>query len=168
MATNVAARGLDIPALPAVIIAELSPDPESHLHRVGRTGRAGQEGLALSIVASPKELERLERIEAYMGEKLERAPSPTESGGLEFLTPPNRTLLILAGRKDKLRKADVLGALVKDGGIPADAIGRIDLMQRSCAVAITHDFAQQALRYVQGGRIKKSRVRAQLLGGRRG
>jgi ATP-independent RNA helicase DbpA len=160
----VAARGLDIPALPLVIISELSPEPESHLHRIGRTGRAGERGRALSIVSGKKEQERLERIEAYMGQRIERGPSLSSGGGLSFLTPPNRTLLILAGRQDKLRKGDVLGSLVKEGGIPPEAIGRIDLMQRACAVAVSIDFAQQALTHVRQGRIKNKRIRAQLLG----
>ena len=164
VATNVAARGLDIPELPLVLVAELSPDPEVHLHRIGRTARAGATGLALSIVSGPRELERLHRIEAHLGETLERAPTPSGPASLQFLRPRYRTLLVLAGRKDKLRKGDVLGALVQSGGVPADAIGRIDLRERSCAVAVRGAYASQALKAVQSGRIKKKRVRATLLG----
>jgi ATP-independent RNA helicase DbpA len=163
VATDVAARGLDIPALPVVIISELSPQPEGHLHRIGRTGRAGETGLALSIVASPREWVRLERIEQFLDQHIERGEVSHSDVGLDFLTPPNRTLLILAGRKNKLRKGDVLGALVKDAGIPPEAIGRIDLMQKACSVAVKREFAQQALRYLQEGRIKKRRFRARLL-----
>ena len=88
---------------------------------------------------------------------------PETSGGLGFMTPAVQTLLLLSGRKEKLRKGDVIGALVKDGGIPFDAIGQIDLTDRTCAVAIANDYAVTALRYVKRGRIKKMRVRAQLL-----
>ena len=163
VSTNVASRGLDIPALPMVIIAELSPDPENHLHRIGRTGRAGEQGLAVSVVSGEREHARLKETEAYMMQSVPEGPELDRAQRLEFLQPPNRTLLILSGRKDKLRKGDVLGSLVKDGKIPPDAIGRIDLMQRVCGVAVARAFAKQALQHVREGRIKKKRVRAQLL-----
>jgi ATP-independent RNA helicase DbpA len=164
VATNVAARGLDIPNLPAVVITELSRDPESHLHRIGRTGRAGETGVALSIVAGPKERARLKRIEQFMGERIERKPIPSSARGLHFLSPPNCTVLILSGRKDKLRKGDVLGALVKDGGVPTEAIGRIDLMDHTCAVAVAQGYVKNALGFLRKGRVKKKHVRAILLG----
>ena len=162
VATNVAARGLDIPALPMVIISELSHEPESHLHRIGRTGRAGEEGIALSVV-EPRELERLECVEDLMGEFLERGPKLVHSDNLRFLQPTYRTLLILAGRSDKLRKADVLGGLVKDAGIPPEMIGRIDLMLKACGVAVAEKYAEQALAHLRTGRIKNRRLRARLL-----
>ena len=164
VATNVASRGLDIGAMPTVIIAELSPDPESHVHRIGRTARAGEDGLALSIVAGPAEQARLERIEAYLGQPIEPGPPLTAGSAVTFLAPANRTLLLLSGRKDKLRKGDVLGALVKDGSIPADAIGQIDLAAKTCAVAVATEYADRALAHVQRGRLKNKRVRAVLLG----
>jgi ATP-independent RNA helicase DbpA len=164
VATNLAARGLDVPALPLVIIAEVSPDPENHLHRIGRTGRAGETGLALTVIAGQKEAERLERIETQMGHKIPRFEAPEGGKGLAFLQPPNRTLLILSGRKDKIRKGDVLGCLIKDAGIPSESIGRIDLMPNACAVAIDKGFAEQAATHLKNGRIKNKRVRVQLLG----
>jgi ATP-independent RNA helicase DbpA len=163
VATNVAARGLDIEALPMVIISELSAEAESHLHRIGRTGRAGEEGVALSIVEVPRELSRLERIEQLQGDRIERGVLPPDSDDLAFLQPEYRTLLILSGRNDKLRKGDVLGGLVKDGGIPPEMIGQIDLMAKACAVAIKTEFADQALEHLKTGRIKNKRLRATLL-----
>ena len=163
VATNLAARGIDIPSLPLVLISELSHDPESHLHRIGRTGRAGEEGLALSIVEGPREQERLETIEEHLGYRIALGADPKRAGNLGFLQPPNQTILILSGRKDKLRKADVLGSLIKDGGIPADAIGQIDLMPKVCAVAIQKDYAHQATQFLRTGRVKNKRVRVQVL-----
>jgi len=163
VATNVAARGLDIPDLPLVLIAELSRDVEAHIHRVGRTARAGADGVAACLVEGPGELNRLHRIEEATGQRLERAESPT-GGALGFLRPTHRTLLILAGRQDKLRKGDVLGALIQDGGIPPDALGRIDVTRSKVAVAVRRDHADAALAWARGGRIKKKRVRARLLG----
>ena len=99
-----------------------------------------------------------------MGERIERKPLPDPARRLHFLAPPNHTILILSGRKDKLRKGDVLGALVKDGQVPTDAIGRIDLMDNTCAVAVAKGAAKQALGFLRRGRIKKMHVRAILLG----
>jgi ATP-independent RNA helicase DbpA len=162
VATDLAARGLDIPELPLVIVSELSGDPEVHVHRIGRTGRAGAAGLALSIVA-PREKARLSRIEAFLGASIPVEEAPELVEGLDLPAPVYRTLMLFSGRKDKLRKADVLGALVKDGGIPADAVGRIDLAERTCAVALKRGVAERALRYLEQGRIKRKRVRARLL-----
>ncbi|MBQ99285.1 MAG: ATP-dependent RNA helicase DbpA [Verrucomicrobiales bacterium] len=164
VATNVAARGLDIEALPLVIIAELSREPEVHLHRIGRTARAGETGLALSIVCGSKEAHRLERIEALTGASIPEGKRPEASHSLHHLAPANSTLLILAGRKDKLRKGDILGALIKDGGLPSDAIGRIDVLTTSCAVAIARAHVDTAMRFLRQGRIKKKSVRVVRLG----
>ncbi len=164
VATDIAARGLDIPSLPVVIVSELSRDPENHVHRIGRTARAGEAGLALSIMQIPGERSRLDRIESFMDLRIERGPKPQAVGRARFPKPPNRTLMLLAGRSEKLRKGDVLGALVKDGNLPPEAIGRIDLMQHACAVAVARAHAHEALAYVKRGRIKKKRVRALLLG----
>jgi len=163
VATNVAARGLDIKALPMVIISELSREAESHLHRIGRTGRAGEEGIALSVVEMPREGGRLDKIERLLGHPIPRGETPPSSNDLSFLRPDVRTLLILAGKADKIRKGDVLGALVKDAGIPVEMIGRIDLMAKACAVAINHAFADQALDHLREGRIKNRRLRARLI-----
>ncbi|MFT7582679.1 MAG: ATP-independent RNA helicase DbpA [Myxococcota bacterium] len=163
VATNVAARGIDIPQLPLVIVSELSREPENHIHRIGRTGRAGESGLALTIVAAGREGQRLAKVEALLGEPLERGPELGVASDLEFMRAPNRTLMIMAGRKDKIRKGDVLGALIKDGNLPADAIGRIDLRDKACAVAIAQPSANAALKFVLSARIKKRRVRAFLL-----
>jgi ATP-independent RNA helicase DbpA len=163
VATDVAARGLDIPDLPLVIVAELSQTPEPHVHRVGRTGRAGAEGHALSVVARPSELRRLEAIEAFTGRAVPRAPDPGGSEDLSALGAPNRTLLILSGRRDKVRKGDVLGALVNEAGVPPGAVGRIDLMDRVTAVAVDRRHARAAERVLRRGKVKGKKVRVRLL-----
>lgn len=159
VATNVAARGLDIAELPLVVQAELSPDPTSYVHRVGRTGRAGRGGLAVSVVCGPREAERLARIEEHLGHAIERV-SLGDSSSITALQPAFCTVLILSGRRDKLRKGDVLGALIKDAGLRADAIGRIDLNAQRCAVAVRVEHGDAALRFLQSARVKKRRVRA--------
>lgn len=162
VATDIAARGLDIADLPLVIVAELSEDPEVHVHRIGRTARAGSAGLALSLI-TPREQTRRTRIEEHLGAPIPEGSPPPFAERLTLPPPPNQTLLLLTGRRDKIRKADVLGTLVKAGGIPPKAIGRIDLQEAICTVAVARQFAEQALQCVRGGRIKKKRVRARLL-----
>ena len=115
------------------------------------------------LVCGPKEKARLRQTEEYIEQTLQPGPKLPTAENLDFLKPLYRTLMVLSGRKDKLRKGDLLGSLIKDGGLPADAIGQIDLMDKVCAVAIKHDYATQALRHLQSGRVKSKRVRAQLL-----
>ena len=162
VATNLAARGIDIPDLAFVLISELSPNPEDHLHRIGRTGRAGKSGVALSLVA-PRERSRLESIEEVLGSAIPEGTVPNACSDLGFLRSPNQTVLILSGRKDKIRKGDVLGSLVKDAKIPAEAIGRIDLLNNACAVAIKRTYVQKVVSHFRNGRIKKKKVRVQVL-----
>ena len=94
--------------------------------------------------------------------KVENPPSAS-GGGLGFLQAQYRTLLIHAGKRDKIRKGDVLGALIKDGGVPNDAIGKIELQHNSCSVAIRTQYAAKANHYLKNGRIKQKKVRARLL-----
>ena len=162
VATDVAARGIDIPDLPMVVQAELAHDPQIHTHRIGRTARAGSQGMAIAVVAGSHEEARLASIEEAHGATIPEAPAPS-AGPLRFEPARFETLLLLSGRKQKLRKGDVVGALVKDGGIPPSAIGDIQLAQTTCAVAVERAHARAALKYLQGGRVKKARVRVQLL-----
>ena len=164
VATDVAARGLDIALLPLVVQAELSPDPQVHTHRVGRTARAGERGGAVSIVASSRENDRLLAIEAARGAPMAELVLPADDRPPRFRPSEYRTLLILAGRQHKIRKGDVVGALVKDVGLPPGALGDIHLTRRTCAVAIARPHAVQALRGLRRGRVKKQRVRVTLLG----
>ena len=103
IATDVAARGIDVTDLSAVINYELSFDPELHIHRIGRTGRAGAKGLALSLFSN-NERQRLEAIEAYQGKKINIDDSDNLSNSINFkLYPPMVLLFINGGKKEKLR-----------------------------------------------------------------
>ena len=169
VATDVASRGLDIAQLEAVINVDITPDPEVHVHRIGRTGRAGETGLALSL-ASMGEMGAVGNIEQYQGQasvwhKLEEL-TPTST---QPLLPPMRTLQILGGRKEKIRAGDVLGALTGvDGGAPVfsrEQIGKINVTEFCTFVAVRRDLAQQALQKLDSGRVKGRPVRVRLLSG---
>ena len=163
VATDVAARGIDIEGVAAVINAELSPDPAVHTHRIGRSGRAGQPGLALSLV-TPAEQGRARRIEEALGEplnwaSLDRLPERLDKP----LLPPMRTLAVAGGRKDKVRPGDLLGALTGEAGLPGDAIGKISISDFQALVAVRWDLAQTALERLEQGKIKGRRFKVRLL-----
>jgi ATP-independent RNA helicase DbpA len=159
VATDVAARGLDIADLDCVINYELSPDPDVHLHRVGRTGRAGKQGRAWSL-CRPEDRARLQRIEQAQGRPMKRAKLPIDPAhGRAPAQPTMTTLLIEGGRKDKLRAGDVLGALTGEGGVSGEQVGKIQVMTLRTYVAVKREVAQRALDRLVEGRIKKRRFR---------
>jgi ATP-independent RNA helicase DbpA len=161
IATDVAARGLDIKDLEAVVNFELSPDPEVHIHRIGRTGRAGKKGLALSIFM-PSEASKVNAIEDYQDSpvRIQKTSSLTERENFR-LSPPMVTLCINGGRKDKVRPGDILGALTANKQLPGKLIGKIDIFDHVAFVAVERPIAKQALKVLAEGKIKgrKFRVR---------
>ncbi|MDO9093754.1 MAG: ATP-dependent RNA helicase DbpA [Rubrivivax sp.] len=167
VATDIAARGLDITQLEAVINVDITPDAATHTHRIGRTGRMGKEGTedgwAFSL-ASVDEMGRVGLIEKAGNFTSAWAPlsSLTAASG-EALTPPMRTLQILGGRKEKIRAGDVLGALTKDLGFAAAQVGKINVNEFSTYVAVSADIASQAERQLNAGRVKGKNVRVRLL-----
>ena len=154
VATDVAARGIDIKELTAVINYELTRDPEVHIHRIGRTGRAGEPGLALSLVTAA-ENRRAAAIEDYLGESVARADlealNMPKSAPLEA---PMVTLCIDGGRKNKVRPGDLLGALTGEAGIPGSEVGKINVFDFHTYVAIRQSSANLALTRLSVNKIK--------------
>jgi ATP-independent RNA helicase DbpA len=164
VATDVAARGLDIAKLEAVINVDISPEAEVHVHRSGRTGRAGEQGLVINL-ASLDEMGRVGRIEQAVGHESRWYPVAdlVDRGQGQALRPPMVTLQILGGRKEKIRRGDVLGALTKEIGLEGSAIGKIDINDFSTYVAVRADVADQALRGLNAGKVKGRSVKARRL-----
>ena len=163
VATDVAARGIDIAGLPMVLSAEIASDADQHVHRIGRTGRAGETGLAVSIV-TPAEAHWRRSIEAARG-----APFHERSLRLSPQRPKPqpaayRTLQIDAGRQDKLRPGDVMGALTGAAGLPADAVGKISLYPTRCYVAVARTQAEKALAKLREQGIKGRKLRVKAIG----
>lgn len=161
VATDVASRGLDIKALEMVINYELSWDPEVHVHRIGRTARAGESGLAISLCA-PEEAQRANALEEMLNMKLNWQPEPT---GLR-ITPLEATMVTLCldgGKKAKMRPGDILGALTGDVGLDGADIGKIAIHPTHAYVAVKRSVAQQAWKHLQQGKIKGKSVKARLL-----
>jgi ATP-dependent RNA helicase DbpA len=162
VATDVAARGLDIEALPLVVNYELAHEPEIHVHRIGRTGRAGRRGLAVSLCLG-KDRRRVAAIEEGLREAIEWRKLAATREPIKPLVAPMATLIIDGGRQDKLRAGDLLGALTGSAGVPADAIGKIDIFPQRSYVAIQRRCFETAFKGLASGRIKKRRFRARRL-----
>ena len=163
VASDVAARGLDIPALEMVVNVELPRDADTYVHRIGRTGRAGQSGKAFSLVA-PSEVGRMRVIEDYLGNScvcdvlasLDRDPNYELRG-------PMITVQLDAGRKQKVRPGDILGALTGDAGLSGDQIGKISIMDNWSYVAVHRAALRQAMNFLADGKVKRRAVRARRL-----
>nr|WP_283093286.1 ATP-dependent RNA helicase DbpA [Noviherbaspirillum sp. L7-7A] len=154
VATDVAARGLDIQQLEAVINADISRDADVHIHRIGRSGRGKEAGLALTLVG-PGERKWVKAIEQDQNapvtwEALERL-TPAAGGRLQ---PPMRTLCIQGGKKDKLRPGDLLGALTGDAGLAKEQVGKINVFEFITYVALERGIAEKAAERLAAGNIK--------------
>jgi ATP-independent RNA helicase DbpA len=166
VATDVASRGLDISQLEAVINVDITPDPEVHVHRIGRTGRAGAAGLALSL-ASMNEMGAVGKIEQYQNSPSTWYPlDGLTPASTQPLLPPMRTLQILGGRKEKIRPGDVLGALTSTEGGQAytrEQIGKIQVTEFCTFVAVERALADAACNKLNQGRIKGKAVKVRVM-----
>lgn len=163
VATEVAARGLDIKALEVVFNYDLSFEPEMHVHRIGRTGRAGEKGLAISLALHSEQF-RLDAIEEYQGSAIPVAQSSAiKGGGRRPGEPPMVTLFISAGRKNKVRPTDILGALTSSEEISGQQIGKITIFDTVAYVAVERTIAALAHQVLSTGTIKGRKFKVKSL-----
>jgi ATP-independent RNA helicase DbpA len=158
VATDVAGRGIDVEGVELVVHVDLPPTPEAAVHRSGRTGRAGLPGLC-ALLARPGDRERWGRLWPAEVDPPELIDEPPPL----HLAPHPRwaTLKVGAGRRDRLRPGDLLGALTRDLGLPGDEVGRIEIGERVSWVGLRPEGAAQALRRLD--RVKGQRVRLELV-----
>lgn len=163
VATDVAARGLDIDALDAVINYQIAHDAEIHLHRIGRTGRAGSKGMACSLY-SDEESHKVAVLEANVDPILDSEALPALSLlDKPAMKPTMATLQIDGGKKQKVRPGDILGALTGDKGIAGKQVGKISLFDNWSFVAVHRDAVQAALKKLGGGKLKGRTFRVRLI-----
>ncbi len=154
VATDVAARGLDIDALDAVINYQLSRELDVHTHRIGRTGRAGSQGCAFTLV-SEKENYKLQALEEHLNQTLVTTPLPDHNLLNEpTYKPPMATLQIDGGKKQKVRPGDILGALTGKDGIEGKQVGKIHIFDNCAYVAVSRKVAMDALKKIEHGKLK--------------
>jgi len=164
VATDVAARGLDIDSLDAVINYHIAHDPEIHVHRIGRTGRAGATGVALSLI-SHKEAHKVIRLEEYLGQSIDVEDLPDAIVLNHDMVKPNMvTLQIDGGKKQKLRPGDIVGALTAGKNISFDQVGKIAMFPIRAYVAVHHEVANIALKKISEGKMKGRNFRVRKLG----
>ena len=165
VATDVAARGLDIESLDAVINYHIARDVEVHLHRIGRTGRAGSTGTAYSLI-SDKESYKVALLRDYLGKDIIANDLPPASLLKEAPNKPEMaTLLIDAGKKQKIRPGDILGALTGTNGIAGAQVGKINIFDRRSYVAVQIAAVQAAIRKLSQGKLKGRSFRTRVIRG---
>lgn len=165
IATDVAARGLDIKELPLVINFDIAFDYDVHVHRIGRTGRAGNKGLAISI-ATPTDALRMKLIEDSLSQPIAwENHNALDDKNTQIALPQMVTLCLGAGKKDKIRPGDVLGALTKDAGLSGDMIGKIDITAFYSYVAIHRSQIEQAYTYLKDGKLKGRKINVRKVSG---
>ncbi len=165
VATDVAARGLDIDNLELVINYDLPLQSEVYVHRIGRTGRAGRSGTAVSL-AHPRDTLRLHELEQLTAGKFLRPQLGFKNQfGLakDFKGSAMQTISISGGRKDKLRPGDILGALTGAGGLKGTDIGKIEIHDRSSYVAVASSQADSALEFLRTSKIKGHKFQVKFL-----
>jgi ATP-independent RNA helicase DbpA len=154
---------LDVSDLPLVVSYELAHQADIHVHRVGRTGRAGKDGRALALV-SPSEMARVKAVEEQMNMAAQWHRLDLGAIKLSPLKALWTTLVIDAGRKDKLRPGDILGALTAKKLIDGKLVGKIALFDTRSYVALHHSVAEKALVLLRQDKIKGRTFRVRLLG----
>lgn len=158
IATDVAARGLDVDDLEYVINFDLPRDTDVYAHRIGRTGRADKSGIAISI-ATDKEQYKTDAINEHPAGDLHVEQELTAEQATTITPMPYVSLCLQAGRKDKLRPGDILGALTNNGGIDGKTVGKIDVLDYVAYVAVERDQARFALEHLQQSRIKGRKIK---------
>ncbi len=163
VATDVAARGLDIDSLDLVINYHIAHDAETHVHRIGRTGRAGSSGIACTLYSN-REMHKVDALELGVDSEKYSDPLPSES----LLDKPVKkplmaTIKIDGGKKQKLRPGDIVGALTGDGGIPGDSVGKINVSSNWSYVAVQLNLVKPALKKLSSGKLKGRSFRVRLV-----
>jgi ATP-independent RNA helicase DbpA len=160
VATDVAARGLDIDALGLVINCQLPHDPEVYVHRIGRTGRSGNSGVAASFV-SVKDGIKMAELEDYLGNSITEQSLPASQNVTgDVFKPKMATLRIDGGKKQKVRPGDILGALTAKKTIAGGDVGKINVFDYCAYVAVDKSIAKDALHLLEKGKIKGRQFRA--------
>ncbi len=157
VATDLLGRGIDIDGLDAIINVDVPNQIERYTHRIGRTGRAGKEGLAISLVGD-YQMDKFHEL----GRSITPIELPTPSKTYP-INPPMRTICIDAGKKEKLRAGDIVGALIHECGLTKEEIGKIDQLDHLSYVAIPRNIAEEIYKKFVNRAIKGKIFRKWLL-----
>jgi ATP-independent RNA helicase DbpA len=158
VATDVAARGLDIDELELVVNFHVARDLDGHTHRIGRTGRAGKSGVACTLVHE-KERNKLKQLSESLGRTLKISEAPLTSDTIIPLKPAMVTLELSGGRKNKIRPGDVLGALTASKKLAGSDVGNIKVTDNATFIAVRRELGNEALDILGNEKVKGRRFR---------
>jgi ATP-independent RNA helicase DbpA len=165
VATDVAARGLDIDNLSAVFNYHIAHDQELHVHRIGRTGRAGNKGLAFSFY-SDKEHQKVTVLEDYLDRSISAEQLPLLNLlDKEPLQSNMITIRIDGGKRQKIRPGDIVGALTGENGIKGDQVGKIHVSDNWSYIAVQRDVIKVAFKKLSEGKLKGRTFRVMVVRG---
>jgi ATP-independent RNA helicase DbpA len=172
VATDVVSRGIDVADLDLVVNYDLPVSTEVYVHRIGRTGRAGKQGIAVTIT-TPRDKRKVDDIEIFMQQTLQPfvigEQKPNEKAGPDNVAPglvagSMATLCISGGRRAKLRPGDILGALTgATVGLAGNQIGKIEIHETYAYVAVPKQQANMVLQCLLNGQIKGRKFNVQLV-----
>jgi ATP-dependent RNA helicase DeaD len=176
VATDVAARGLDISTVTHVINFDVPVSPDIYVHRIGRTGRVGRSGRALTFV-EPRQQRELEAIERHIGTTIEpwaagahTTPAPVSERPRRHSKPhlsrngeePYATLIASGGRTEGLEVADLVHAVTAAAGLDGEAVRDVRVLERFSLLAVPRSEADRVVEAVDGSRVNGTTMRLEL------
>jgi len=154
LSTDLASRGLDVPEVRHVVHYQLPPTEEAFVHRNGRTARMHASGTAYLIVSETEPLPSYLRVEPEI--------EPVPELGSPPAPPPWATLYFGGGKKEKINKADIVGLLLKKGGLQPDEVGRIEVWDHAGFAAVKRSKARKVAELLRNEKIKGRRVKIEV------
>jgi ATP-dependent RNA helicase DeaD len=181
VATDVAARGLDITGVSHVVNYDVPNSPDVYVHRIGRTGRAGESGRAVTII-TPKQRRELEAIERHAKTEIEEwSPNGKPRAPREHRRDPEREtrrprhtkphprdgvpyakLILSAGRQQGLEPADIVSAVVDNSHLENDDVRNVKVLERFSFVEVPAERAGQVAEAVSGNEVRGTPLRAEV------
>jgi ATP-dependent RNA helicase DeaD len=176
VATDVAARGLDISTVTHVVNFDVPISPDVYVHRIGRTGRVGRSGRAITFV-EPRQTKELEAIEQHIGTKISQwapgattAPVEIEEKPKRHSKPritrngdePYRRLLAGAGQAEGLEVADLVSAITKASGLEGEAVRDVRVLRRFSLLSVPESEVERVISQVDGTDVRGTALRIEL------